>query len=298
MQRILWWNVCNLFDDHDDPHTDDFVRDQHAYLRDIKEITHIIAGLTPQANLIGLGEIENLNVINELIEELRWKKRHHDYRCPTYFESRDPRGIDVGCLYHPHHGLQVDRVEACYPSHQDAVRPVIVMHVRINNHFVQLAFLHSKSRRSGDAHRLDSTPGSHIRFSYAHLLRKLALDAGSKGIGFLAMGDFNDEPKSLSLTHGARAWIGRPQKAHQLKDHRLYNLSLEMQADAQGSHCYHGSWAFLDQVLVNGVLLREEGVHIQGRPQLLTHGPLLYRGEPNRWYSDHLPVSVCLAVKD
>ena len=110
------------------------------------------------------------------------------------------------------------------------------------------------------------------------------------------MGDFNEEPNSPALIHGAQAKIGRPQHEAQIKAHRLYNLSFEMRTDSPGTHCYHGQWNFLDQVLVNGALLQGNSIRIVGRPRALTHDPLLYRGAPNRWFSDHLPISISLCV--
>ncbi len=298
MHRITWWNVGNLFDDHDDPHTDDFIRQRFEYVRDLKEIAQIIGSLHPMASLVGLGEVENHRVVNDLIKELHWHPRHPDYHCNHYVDSRDPRGIDVAYMHRQDQALRVDHVEALYPNDRDAVRPLLLIHARLHGHLIHIAFLHSKSRRSGPTHSHDDTPGSRIRFAYAYLIRKLALQAGGSGIPFIAMGDFNDEPNSPALIHGAQAWNGRPKKERHYKDHRLYNLSNEMAADAKGTHCYHGHWAFLDQVLVNGCLLRGEHIRIVDRPHIHTHKPLLYRGEPNRWYSDHLPISINLALNE
>ena len=294
MQRIMWWNIYNLFDDIDDPDVDDMQRSRREYMRDVSEIASVFGSLHPLANLIGLGELENRRVLDDLIQELRWHKRHPDYRCPAYIDSRDPRGIDVGCLVHYQTALKVDRVSAIYPSDPEAVRPVLYLQARINQDPIHFVFLHSKSQRSGPTHHRDPNPGSRIRFAYAHLIRKIAVDTGSQGIGLVVMGDFNETPQSPSLQYAANAWNGRPQRPHQLKDNRLYNITQEMRADAKGTHCYHGQWNFLDQVLVNGALLRPGGIEIIGRPHVLTHEPLLYRGEPNRWYSDHLPIYLTL----
>lgn len=289
MTVIAWWNVGNLFDDHDDPHTKDRQRTRREYLRDVEEISSVLAALEPSPLLIGLGEVENKAVLDELCTEMRWHPKRRDFICSEHVGSRDIRGIDVGFIQQS--TCIIDRVEALYPSHAAAVRPVILLTLRVYGQPLRITFVHSKSRRSGPSHRSDARAGSAIRFAYGRLVRSLAVDAGADGVGFIAMGDWNDEPTDQSLVAGAQAHIGRPQTVNK---NRLYNLTLEAAVDSPGTHCHYGTWAMLDQVLVNGLLLAGGPLTVHGRPLIITAPPLLYKGVPNRWYSDHLPLALAI----
>ena len=94
---------------------------------------------------------------------------------------------------------------------------------------------------------------------------------------------------------GANAAIGRPAEGT-AELGRLYNLSREGLSDARGTCKHNDEWLLFDQVLVNGVLFAPStgGISIEGRVRIIAEDPLLYRGAPNRWYSDHLPVLLIL----
>ncbi|MDA3960693.1 MAG: endonuclease/exonuclease/phosphatase family protein, partial [Planctomycetota bacterium] len=266
MSVFTWWNVGNLFDDHDDPDTGDMVRSNHAYRRDLSEIAEILGMVNPASDLIGLAEVENRAVMDELVQELRWHQRHLDYICPAHIDSKDPRGIDVGVLVRRDGAVRVDRVEAHWPLDSDAVRPAILVHARLAGTRLRVALLHSKSKRSGPCQRNDPTPGSRIRFAYGRLLRQLAIDAHTDGVPLLVMGDFNDEPHNVALRDGAGAHIGRAAK---LNGNRLYNLTLEAAPDSPGTHNYRGDWSYLDQVLISGSLLAPtSSLHVVKRPRI------------------------------
>lgn len=291
---LCWWNVGNLFDDVDDPRTRDHVPSRRDYHRDLRELTEVL-GVAPLPDLIALAEVENRAVLEELCAELRWHPNRGDFIVPDHIESRDPRGIDIGLLLRRDGALKVDRIEACWPADRAAVRPVVLVHARCGSHRLRIALIHSKSRRSGPEHRADPTPGSRIRFAYGRLLRSLAVEACGDGVPLVVLGDFNDEPTSHSLTDGAGARLGRPSDGG-ARGNRLYNLTHEAAPDSPGTHRHYGSWAYLDQVLVSGGLLEADGLRVVDRPRIRTDGPLLHRGGPNRWYSDHLPLELRLSV--
>ena len=111
------------------------------------------------------------------------------------------------------------------------------------------------------------------------------------------MGDMNDEPHSVSMIDGARAQpMTRSDNLvlHHLRPQQLVNLTLQATGHAKGTHCHRGHWALLDQVLVNGCALQDHHSHVTAPPHIHHHGPLLYKGRPNRWYSDHLPIGITL----
>ena len=124
----------------------------------------------------------------------------------------------------------------------------------------------------------------------------------------IIMGDFNDYPsnKSLSEVLGAR----KPGKA--TEPHSLYNL---MDGKPGGTYRYKGEWNILDQMIVNGRLLRKDSSirTDYGKARILTFSFLLeederYGGDtPFRMYkgmryqggySDHLPVLLELEMEE
>ena len=293
---LLWWNLYNLHDDLDDPRIDEIVKSTRMYHRDLREVADIVDRITPAPDLIGVGEIENHGVMRALAEEIHWRPSHLTYGCDQHIESRDPRGIDVGALVRAIPTITQVRVSAIWPNDLDAVRPMVRVDLLMDGVApLTVVFLHGKSRRSGPVDVEDPMPGSRLRLSYGRALRQVALACGAAGVPLVVMGDLNDEPTSRSLMVGADAAIGRP-AAGTAEAGRLYNLSREGLNDARGTCMHAGGWFLFDQVLVNGVLLAPApgGISIEGRVRIIADDPLLFRGAPNRWYSDHLPVLLTL----
>ncbi len=104
--RVLFWNVENLFDYHDDTTT----RDEEftnagamhwSYTKLRKKLadvgkTILAAGTWSPPGIIGFCEIENRYVLNKLIYDSPLKPFH--YRI-IHRDSPDRRGIDVALLY-------------------------------------------------------------------------------------------------------------------------------------------------------------------------------------------------------
>lgn len=300
MPTLLWWNLHDFHDDRFDPTIIDIVKPTRIYRRDLREVAMIIDRVRPIADVVGCGEVENQGVLRDLGQEIARAPAGVRYICDHYVNSRDPRGIDVGALWRSAGSVRVERFTGLWPAEEGAVRPIIVAEAAVGPAALPLmiAFVHGKSRRSGATTPDDAMPGSRIRFAYGQAVRDLALDCGQRGVPLVVMGDFNDEPESHSLRIGAGAESGRP-RAGIVDPGRLYNLSRETGADSPGTAKYNGAWLCFDQVLVNGVLLAPPvgGLCVHGRPRILADPPLIFRGGPNRWYSDHLPVLLTLGFQ-
>jgi hypothetical protein len=104
--RVMFYNVENLFDTFDDTLTRDeeFLPegDRHwnsnKFYKKLNNIYKVILNVgewNPPA-IVGLCEIENRFVLNQLVYETPLKK--FDYKV-IHFDSPDRRGIDVGLLY-------------------------------------------------------------------------------------------------------------------------------------------------------------------------------------------------------
>jgi hypothetical protein len=295
---LLWWNLYNLHDDIDDPRTNDIVKTTRIYHRDLREVAEIIDRITPVPDVIGCGEVENIGVMRDLAQEIHWRPMHRAYRCDQHIESRDPRGIDIGVLIRADGPLTKIKMSAHWPTDPNVVRPMVVIDAEMIGdppRPLTMVLLHGKSRRSGPSHVDDPMPGSQLRFAYGAALKRLAAERGAAGIPLIVLGDLNDEPDSLSLREAAGATIGRPEPGTAIANN-LYNLAYEGRGDARGTCTHNDAWLFFDQVLVNGVALLPDvgGFEIVGRQRIIAEDPLLYQGQPNRWYSDHLPVMLTI----
>ena len=179
---------------------------------------------------------------------------------------------------------------------------------------------HMPSRSGGEA---KSEP---YRLFTAEYLRKTAdsVMAVRRRPHVIIMGDFNDYPTNRSIAEV----LGAVKPGKKVQKDKLYNL---MDGRTDGTYRYRGEWGILDQMIVNGFMLkgskkiraRYEKVDILKFPFLLeeddryggdTPSPFLleeddrYGGDtPSRtyWgkryhggYSDHLPVLMELEIKE
>ena len=102
---VAFYNVENLFDTVDDPHTfdDDFTSEgkKHwntkRYRDKIKKLGTVISKLGNEQSLhppalVGLVEVENAKVVHDLANSADLRKHHYDF---VHYDSPDDRGIDV-----------------------------------------------------------------------------------------------------------------------------------------------------------------------------------------------------------
>ena len=99
----VWWNVENLFDTRDDPHTndDEFTPqgDMHWTRRKLQAKLQGIAKTLAMADLpdvVGLAEVENSYVLRELCQGTPLARAGYRY---VHRNSPDRRGIDCALLY-------------------------------------------------------------------------------------------------------------------------------------------------------------------------------------------------------
>ncbi|MEM8890366.1 MAG: endonuclease/exonuclease/phosphatase family protein, partial [Bacteroidota bacterium] len=102
---VAYYNVENLFDTEDNPDKidEDFTPggkyewDQKKYDRKLFQIAKAIKSIGPNGpDLLGLGEVENAKVIEDLLKQEQLKNRNYKF---VHYESPDMRGIDVAFVY-------------------------------------------------------------------------------------------------------------------------------------------------------------------------------------------------------
>ncbi len=307
---IASYNVENLYDTIDDPTTDDneFLPNTSndwntdKYQQKIKNLAHVISAINKYElpELIGLIEIENANVIQDLINNELLAKGNYGI---VHKDSPDKRGIDVALIYRKDE-FQVIEFEAINIFYdfepQTTTRDILYVKGKLKNgEIIHVFENHWSSRRDGEE---TSEPK---RMHTAKILREKvdAIFKKDKKAKIIIMGDFNDEPSNKSLNE---ILMASGQKNSQ-NSNQLYNLMFDKHLLGYGTYYYKAGWNMLDNLIVSVALLDSPGKYqlsFDGG-QIFSTRWMMYdnvkTGEltPNRsysgpkyhgGYSDHLPV--------
>ena len=310
--RLMFYNVENYFDSFDDTLTNDneFLPEgirNWNYSRFLKKRNNIyktilaVGAWEPPA-IIGLCEIENRFVLNQLVYETPFAQ--FDYRI-VHEESPDRRGIDVALLFNPkvfkvlnHQTIAINFPFAPETKTRDIlyVKGLVfgkdTLHVFVN---------HWPSRYGGE---LSSRPK---RVFVAQQLAKNidTILQENKEAAIVVMGDFNDYPFNQSIKEELKA-------GKDARKNRLLNLMPE-KGFSIGTNKYGGEWGILDQIMVSPVLLlRDKPIFVDGEAQIYNADFLLQEDvkflgkmpfrtffgmKYNGGFSDHLPVFVDFDIK-
>ena len=301
---VMFWNVENYFDTYDNPSTTDeeftptgdnrWGRARFEKKRDDIAKTILLAadqyGDLPA--LIGLAEVENAFVLQELLEETPLARTQYKY---IHKDSPDSRGIDVALLYREElfTPLETKYIGFSFPTRdvlytKGVVNGLDTLHIMVN---------HWPSKRGNE--ESSGRKREYVSLKVSHVVDSILLRNPAANI--VLMGDFNDTPASSPLKN-----LGQ-----------LTNLA-KWADGAEGSYKYRESWSMIDQFLVSENLIKEEssinGKNEAFRPQwIYTHRNMeifapealfaedaTYLGvKPKRTYSgprylggisDHLPV--------
>ena len=253
---------------------------------------------------IGMAEVENDNVLNDLTAQPELKNRGYKY---VHIEGPDRRGIDCALLYNPalftvkdsHLYPYVERIKNDTSFH---TRGFLTVNGTMADENITVIVCHWPSRFSGSPYREQGA--AQVKAIKDSLLQA---DPSRK---IFVMGDMNDDPTDKSMHEILRA---KPE-INQVGDGDMYNPWYNILAkDGKGTLMYRGAWNLFDQIVMTPNVLNKNGKkdfttlkfwknHIQRMPYLFqTEGK--YKGSPKRttaggvWlngYSDHLPVVVYL----
>ncbi len=303
---VVFYNVENLFDtvnnqgNRDGEFTPDGANNwtQERYEKKIDNIANVIRSVNKNEipEIVGLAEVENRNVLNDLISSVRIKEAN--YRI-EHFESPDFRGIDCALLYRPDEfkiikSTPVRVVLADDPDFK--TRDILYVKGETTNNEVFHIFVnHWPSRIGGE----DQTEPK--RIAVARLLKNKidsVLNVNS-GANIHIMGDMNDEPSNKSISEILGA------KSPKVTNAKLVNLMYPDFEIQKGSYLYQGKWNMLDNIMVSNGLLDNKGFGCREKKGFIFHEAWMEfknrNGEisPNRTYggknyyggvSDHFPV--------
>jgi hypothetical protein len=303
VKTIAFYNVENLFDTINDPLIDDeeFLPqgknkwNGDRYGRKLSNLSRVIDSLGGGPSLLGLCEVENEAVLQDLIAQplLNGKKYGIVHR-----HSPDRRGIDVALLY-----LKSDFIPETVASLRvqlpgDSAQPtrdVLLVSGKLLGHPLHLFVNHWPSRRGGEQESAAK------RMAAALTVRK-AVDSLQKkypSAQMILLGDFNDQPGDASIRNGLRA-------GEEGSGSDLFNLTAALAGRGEGSHSYKETWNMLDNLIVSAnFAARSNSISlIQGsaavfHPLWMQDKYARHAGAPYRTYagpkfiggfSDHFPV--------
>lgn len=312
MYGVAFYNLENLFDTiHDAGKNDyEFLPDgtnkwgKMKYENKLANMSKVLAELCTDrlpkgAAIIGVSEIENRRVLEDLLKQPALKDRGYQI---IHHEGPDRRGVDCAFFYNPRFfQLESSRlVPYIYPDNDTtyATRGFLLASGKMAGENLHVIVNHWPSRAAVSFYR--ELGGTQVRAIKDSIL---AADPDAKVI---IMGDLNDDPKDKSVSEA----LGAKHKVKDAESHDLYNPWWDMlYKTGQGTLLYDGKWNLFDQIIFTGnmlgkdrstlkyykneVFLRDYLIQQEGR----------FKGNPKRthasgvWlngYSDHLPAIIYL----
>ncbi|MBO4542924.1 MAG: endonuclease/exonuclease/phosphatase family protein [Bacteroidales bacterium] len=313
---IGFYNVENLFDTIDDPNTKDeqFLPDgeyqwtSKKYEEKLQNIAsaikHIGEKTTKTAPVIlGLSEIENLQVLEDLVKMPDLKNYHYGI---AHFDSPDRRGVDVALIYQSKRFKLLDqKAYPLYVESNDYFRTrdqLLVSGVLDKTDTLHIIVNHWPSRIGG------TKKSEYLRVAAAQLCRHIcdSLIQADHTAKIIIMGDLNDNPTDASITKHLRA-TDHIDKVSE-KDY-LFNTTAPLFKSGIGSCAYRDIWNLFDQIIISNGLTEKTSLSyyfvksfVFNDPQLTQkNGP--YKGYPFRTFSsgkymggfsDHYPTYIIL----
>jgi predicted extracellular nuclease len=313
---IVFYNVENLFDTIDAPDIEDeeFTPgseknwNQEKYQKKLEDLSRVLSSIMKDElpDIIGLSEVENKTVLEDLIETGALKKGKYKI---VHQDSPDGRGIDVALLYRKNELKDMDykTIRIDFPFDLE-LKTRDILHVEglaRDGEKIHFFVNHWSSRWGG---MLESEPK---RIECAFNLRKTLDDILSREENprFIIMGDFNDEPTNRSVMEV----LGAANKRKNINPEDLYNLYYNSHNEGdKGTYNYRGTWNMLDQIIVSYNLIERPGYYScsYDGAGIFKEDWMLYETRdgikvPNRTYggpnyyggiSDHFPVYLRLEV--
>lgn len=320
--RMMFYNVENLFDTIDDPRTDDaeFTPDgglhwtKERYRTKREHLAWVISNIGEWEfpALIGLAEVENSTVIQDLLSLSTFRDITYDF---SVTESADPRGLDLALLWDtarlrhiesreiPHYGDMPP-----YPLGKDTRTPEeargtgrntlwVTLEHQATGRRIDVLVMHNPSRRGGTLSTSDKrlAVNTKVRAIIDNLWER------DPNRNIVIMGDFNDNPSDISQRKGLGAQGIEANTP--IKPNKLYNLAFVPFNNGKGTHQHESGLWMPDQIIVSGSmmlgdqpLIRNRQVTIYSHKELLTRKGgfrRTYAGPHyNGGYSDHLPIYI------
>ncbi len=306
---VASYNVENLFDaKNQGTEYDDYkagARNWNEHMAQIKlnHTAEVICDIN--SDIIGLQEIENNHVFNELISRLEQVGCEYKYSAIT---SKPNAPIQVALLSRFPINYQREIIVSPSPK----VRNILEVYLEVDDKPLRIFVNHwkSKSKNGKESERIRSATALANRISQL-----------PRGDEYIITGDLNsrhDAPNTLEAKlddANGRTAIGDVMNTY--KDHHLinkaeilasskgahYNLWGELPASSRWNHQFFSDKSTIDHILLPQTLFDKKGIEYKDGTFMVFSPPYLKNryGSINRWkinkgmhagrgYSDHLPI--------
>ncbi len=308
---IGFYNLENFYDTINNPIVDDEeflplgVKNYNSsvYWDKIGKLATVISQMGTDVSpdglaILGVSEIENDTVLNDLVNHPLLIKRGYKY---VHYDSKDARGVDVGLLYNPKY-FKVEASDKLFVQlpggAKDAyfTRDILWVKGQLDGETIHLYVNHWPSRRGGEER---SAPAREAAASVAkHHVDSIAKASGYQKV--VIMGDLNDDPVSPSVAEV----LGAKGKTRDVREGGLFNPWMELYKNGIGTLAYQDNWNLFDQIIISYPWLKKEQTGWYFSKQFIFNREFMmenagrYKGYPMRtWdgntyrggYSDHFP---------
>ncbi len=319
IRTIGFYNLENLFDTINDTTKDDEFSPMmelksnrsKVYWDKIGKLGDVINQLgqdkaKTSPAILGVAEIENKQVLEDLIKSDKLKKKHYGI---IHFDSPDKRGIDVALIYQQRYFKPI-HYENFNPNiysknRKIYTRDILLVSGYLDDELIHVIVNHWPSRRGGEA---KSRP---LREKAAYKVKQIIekIRENDKDAKIIIMGDFNDDPTNSSFKNVLKT---KAKKKH-VKEGDIYNPYEKMFSKGINTLGYRDNINLFDQIMFTSSLLHKKddkdfndykmfksGVF---NKRFLTQKKGRYKGYPFRsfsngqytgGYSDHYPVYIYL----
>ena len=303
--HIAFYNVENLFDTIDTPEKNDeeftpSSKLQHGsknYKIKIANLAKVINAMSESRNMgiLGLCEVENLAVVNDLESKLSYSKY-----AIIHEESPDERGIDNAILVDKKHFKIIESGKHTVSLGEDERPTRDIIWGRLKHKATKeelLVFVNHWPSRYGGA---EASNWKRVKASesLSEIIALLKLRYANAHV--VVLGDLNDYPSNES--------VSRLEQCEETES-CLKDLHARFEGTDRGSHAYKGGWGVLDHILVSQSLLKgesdlktsKESGRIFKKKWMLYESSYDGKLYPSRaygrdkfygGYSDHLPVII------
>jgi hypothetical protein len=316
---ICFYNLENFYDTIDNP----LIEDQEflpkgeknynskIYWSKVENLATVLSQIGREISedgpaLIGVAEIENDTVLNDLVKHPLLKKHNYHF---IHYDSWDLRGVDVGLLYNPKY-FTVDTSAKLFvripggSKESFFTRDVLWVKGKLDGESIHVFVNHWPSRRGGEERSMPA------RLAAASVNKKKieAIQQTEPDAKIIVMGDLNDDPLSPSVTKVLEA----KGKITDVKPKGLFNPWVDLYKKGIGTLAYQDAWGLFDQILLSYPWLsKDQQGYFYYKPNIFKKEYMIenvgqYKGYPMRtWdgniyrggYSDHFPTYVIVLKK-
>ena len=261
IRTIAFYNLENLFDTINDVTKNDEAspimelksNKSKVYWDKIDKLGSVIVQIgADKANtspaLLGVSEVENLSVLEDLVKSERLKKKGYGI---IHYDSPDKRGIDVALLYQKRYFKPVFH-EAFNPNiyrnnRKVYTRDQLLVSGYLDDELIHVIVNHWPSRSGGEA---KSRP---LREKAAYQNTKIIAQVRKKdpNAKILILGDFNDDPTNSSF----KKVLKTKAKKKNVGEFDIYNPYEDLHRRGFNTLGYRDNINLFDMVLISAPLL-------------------------------------------